>query len=128
METKNENNNKGNMTLDGLARIVQGEFRVIGERMDKIENEIDGMKIEMDGMKIGMNELKDEVIELREETREKSDLILSSEDKTAKILEDLKADNVMGAEASRRQEDKLENHEERIGTVEGKLNIALPVS
>jgi len=37
--------------------------------------------------------------------------------------EDQKTENIMGASASRRHQDKPDNHEERIGVVEKRLNI-----
>jgi len=63
------------------------------------------------------------VNELKEETREKFDLVFNSQDKILKRLDDLETDNAMSAGASRRHEDKLENHEERIIAVEEKLGI-----
>jgi|GEM_PF-5461135 len=106
METKNESKK---MTMDKLAGMMQREFGTVKKEITELKSE--------------MGELKGEVNELKEETREKFDLVFNSQDKILKRLDDLETDNAMSAGASRRHEDKLENHEERIIAVEEKLGI-----
>lgn len=102
METKNENNKK-EMTLDRLAEVIQKEF-------ESVRGEI--------------SEVRGKISEVREELREKFNLVLDGQDKVAKWMEDSETEKTMGKSASRRHQDEIDDHEERIGTVEKKLNIA----
>ena len=102
METKNKNNNKGEITLDGLAEIIQKEF-------ESVRGEI--------------SEVRGEINEVREELKEKFYLVLDGQDKAAKWREDQETENTMSVAANRRHQDKLDNHEERIRTVENKLGV-----
>ena len=101
---------KDKMTLEKLAEMTQRGFRALEDGFKKeIKKEIGGLRSEM-------NKKFDRV-------DEKFNLVLNSQDQVLKRLENLETDNTMGAGASRRQEDKLENHEERIVVVEKKLEI-----
>ena len=105
MEIKNE--------IDKLAEMMQREFGAARDEREK-------MKSEMGSMKSEMNERFDRV-------DERFDEVLNREDKIFKSLSDLETDNTMGAGTSKRQEDKLENHEERIVAAEEKLEIGSAV-
>lgn len=150
METKNRNN-RGEMTLDGLAEKLEGlaeitqqgfknareEFKSENEKLRKefkgeneklaemMQREFGRMDRKIDGLRSEMKEeINDLRHELREEIREKFDLVLIGYDKTIKGSEDQKTENIMSAKANRRHQDELDNHEERIGVVENKLKIA----
>ena len=94
MEIKNE--------IDKLAEMMQREFGAVRSEIGGIKGEMGSMKSEMD---------------------EKFNLVLNSQDEVLKRLDNLETDNTMGAGSSRRHEDKLENHEERIVMAEEKLGI-----
>jgi len=115
---------KDKMTLDKLAEMTQRGFKALedrfkkeikkeigglenklGNRIDGLENRIDGLENKVDGMDGKFNRL------------------LTGQDQILKRLGDLETDNTMDVAAHRRQEDKLENHEERIVVVEEKLEI-----
>ena len=87
------------MTIDKLAEITQRGFELL------------------------RGEMKNEIGGLRDEMSEKFDRVLSGQDKILKRSEDLETDNVMSAAVHRRQDDKLENHEERIVVVEEKVLV-----
>ena len=114
------------MTLDGLAEIIQREFVAVGKEFMAVRKEF-GTEFE-----VIRYEMKEENKKLEERIEKKMaerfNLVLDGQDEIMKKLEDLETEKTMGAEAGRRQEDKLEDHEERIETVEGKLNIAPTVS
>jgi len=113
MEIKNE--------ISKLAEMMQREFGAAQKRSEalesKMDNKIDGLKSEMD-KKFDLADKRFDIVD------ERFDEVLGREDKVLKILGDLETDNTMGAGASRRQEDKLENHEERIVATEEKLGIS----
>ena len=126
MEIKNE--------IDKLAEMMQREFGVAQKRSEALENKmdekIDGLKSEMGGLRSEVGGLRSEVGGLKSEMNERFDRVderfdevLNREDKIFKSLSDLETDNTMGAGTSKRQEDKLENHEERIVAAEEKLGI-----
>ena len=108
MEIKNE--------IDKLAEMMQREFGVVQKRSEATDNKIDGLKSEV-------NELKNEMNEKFDRVDERFDEVLGREDKIFKSLSDLETDNTMGAGASKRHDDKLKNHEERIVVAEEKLGI-----
>ena len=103
--------------IDKLAEMMQREFGMVKSEIDKLENKmvskIDGLENKMDSRIDGLENKMDE----------RFDEVLGREDKVFKRLEDLETDNIMGAGASKRQEDRLENHEERIVVTEEKLGI-----
>ena len=120
--------------IDKLARMAQREFEAVryeinrsGNRVDRLDNKLDKLDNKLDGLnnKVDSNisGLKSETENMKSEMDEKFNLVLNSQDRILKSLENLETDNTMGAGASRRQEDKLENHEERIVLVEEKLGI-----
>ncbi len=109
MEIKNE--------IDKLAEMMQREFGAVNNKIDKLENKMDG---KIDKLENKMNGKFDK---LENKMDDKFNLVLNSQDEVLKRLGDLETDNVMGAGVSRRHEDKLENHEERIVVVEEKLGI-----
>lgn len=127
MEIKNE--------INKLAEMMQREFRVMNSKIDNLESKmngkidnleskmdgkIDGLESKMNGKIDGLESKMDERFDLVDE---RFDEVLNREDKIFKRLEDLETDNTMSAGVSRRQEDKLENHEERIIVAEEKLGI-----
>ncbi len=101
MEIKNE--------IDKLAEMMQREFGAVKNEINKVDNKIDRLESKMDKKFNKVDERFDEV--------------LGREDRILKSLGDLETDNAMSAGTSRRQEDKLENHEERIIVAEEKLGI-----
>ncbi|MCK5123544.1 MAG: hypothetical protein KAQ87_05370 [Candidatus Pacebacteria bacterium] len=111
-----EKNNK--MTLDKLAEMTQMGFVALE---DKIENEISELRDEF------KNDLRNEIgglrSELKNEISEKFDLVLTGQNQILKRSVDLETDNVMSAAVHRRQDDKLEDHEERIIVVEEKVLV-----
>jgi len=115
MEIKNE--------IDKLAEMMQREFRAVKSEMGNMKSEMGNMKSEMGNVKSEMGNMKSEMNERFDKVDERFDEVLGREDKIFKSLGDLETDNTMGAGASRRQEDKLENHEERIVVAEEKLGI-----
>ena len=104
---------KEKMTLEKLAEMTQRGFKAL-------EN---GLRKEMNEKFNLVNEKFDRVDEKFDRVDEKFNLVLNSQDQVLKRLEDLETDNTMGAGTSRQQEDKLENHEERIIVVEEELEI-----
>ncbi len=90
---------KNKMTMEKLAEMTQQGFKALE---DGLENKVGGLENRMDG---------------------KFNKLLTGQDQILKRLEDLEADNTIDVSAHRRQEDKLENHEERIIVVEEKLEI-----
>ena len=115
---------KEKMTLEKLAEMTQRGFKTLEDGLRKeIKNEVGGlrneMKGEMGGLKGEMGELKNRM----DGMDGKFNRLLTGQDHILKRLEDLETDNTMGAGTSRRQEDKLENHEERIVVVEEELEI-----
>ena len=115
---------KEKMTLEKLAEMTQRGFKALEDGLRKeIKNEVGGLRNEMKG-EIGG--LKGEIGELKNRMDGmdgKFDRLLTGQDHILKRLENLETDNTMGAGASRRQEDKLENHEERGVVVEEELEI-----
>jgi len=107
-----DQNNK--MTLDKLAEMTQRGFEALENKM---KNEIGGLR---DEMKNEIGGLRDG---LKSEISEKFDRILTGQDQILKRSEDLETDNTMSAAVHRRQDDKLENHEERIAVVEDKVLV-----
>ena len=103
-------NNKKEITMDKLAEMMQREFGVVGEKINTVKREL-------------KYEIKKENKKLEERMDKRFDEVLGREDKIFKRLENLETDNTMSAGASRRQEDKLENHEERIVAAEEKLGV-----
>ena len=130
---------KEKMTLEKLAEMTQRGFKTLEDGLRKeIKREIGGLRNEMKGEIGGLrNEMKGEIGGLKGEIGElknrmdgmdgKFDRLLTGQDQILKRLEDLETDNTMGAGTSRRQEDKLENHEERIVVVEKTLKIGSAV-
>ncbi len=92
MKKKNEK-----MTIDKLAELTQRGFEALGD------------------------ETKSEISDLRGEMKEKFDAVLNNQDQILKRLENLETDNTMDTAVHRRHEDKLENREMRIVTVENKV-------
>ena len=126
METKNE--------IDKLAEMIQREFGAARDEREKMKGEMGSMKGEMGSMKSEMGSMKSEMGSMRSEMNERFyrvderfDEVLGREDKIFKSLSDLETDNTMGAGAFKRQEDKLENHEERIIVAEKKLGIGAAI-
>ena len=113
MEIKNE--------ISKLAEMMQREFGAAQKRSEALESKMDN---KIDALKSEVGGLDNKVDELKNEMDEKFNLVLNSQDKVLKTLGDLETDNTMGAGASRRREDKLENHEERIVATEEKLGIS----
>ena len=109
--------------IDKLAEMMQREFGAAQKRFEVMDNKIDGLRSEVGGLRGEVGGLRSEVGGLKNEMGERFDEVLGREDKIFKSLSDLETDNTMGAGASRRQEDELENHEERIVTMEEKLGI-----
>jgi len=128
METKKETTidelagtvNKLTETVDKLAEITQREFTVVKEDMGSMKSEMGSMKNEMGSMKSEMNRKFDRV-------DEKFNQVLNNQDQVLNRLENLETDNTAGAAASRKQEDKLKNHEERIIVAEKKLRIGVAI-
>ncbi|MEA1936616.1 MAG: hypothetical protein U9N04_00710 [Patescibacteria group bacterium] len=126
MEKKN---NK--MTLEKLAEMTQRGFRALEDGFKKeIKGEIGGlrkeMKGEIGGLKGEIGGLKGEIGGLKSRMDEmdgKFNKLLTGQDQVLKRLVDLETDNTMDVAVHRRQEDKLENHEERIIIVEKELKI-----
>ena len=94
-----EENNK--MTLDKLAEMTQGGFN---ELRFEVKGEIEKLR----------EELKDEI-------RVKFDRVLNGQDKILQRSVNLETDNVMSVAVHRRQDDKLEDHEERIVVMEERV-------
>ena len=135
METKNENNNKKGMTLDRLAEMMQGEFgridnriggieKELGKRFEGIDRKFEGIDRKFEIMRKDFEKMDNRISGLEEELREKFDLVLDGQDKAAKWREDQEMEKTMSKSASRRHQDKLDDHEERIGVVENKLGVA----
>ena len=110
MEIKNE--------ISKLAEMMQREFGMVKSEIDKLENK---MSSKIDKLE---NKMDSKIDGLENKMDERFDEVLGREDKAFKTLGDLETDNTFGAGASRRQEDKLENHEERIVATEEKLEIS----
>ena len=119
MEIKNE--------IDKLAEMMQREFGAAQKRSEALENKMDDKIDKIDGRidKIDnrIDGLENKMDKKFDRVDEKFNLVLNSQDEVLKRLDNLEMDNTMGAGASRRQEDKLENHEERIIVTEEKLGI-----
>lgn len=119
---------KEEITLEKLAEMTQRGFRALEDGFKKeIKGEIGGlrkeMKDEIGGLK---NEMKGEIGGLKSRMGEmdgKFDKLLTGQDQVLKRLVDLETDNTMDVAVHRRQEDKLENHEERIIIIEKELKI-----
>ena len=94
-------------TVDKLAEITHRGFEELkGEMKNDLRNEIGGLREE-----------------LKNEMSEKFDRVLTGQDRISKRLEDLETENVMDAAVHRRQDDKLENHEERIVIMEERVLV-----
>ena len=108
MEKKN---NK--MTLDKLVEMTQNGF-------ESLKNEL---KNEMD---VRFNKVDEKFISINERFNsadERFNQVLDNQDHILKRLDNLESDNTMDTAVHRRQEDKLENHEERIITVGKKVLV-----
>ena len=122
MEIRNE--------ISKLAEMMQREFRLAhGERekmknaIIKLDSKVSGLDNKVSGLDSKVSRIDNKVDGLKDEMDERFDEVLGREDKIFKRLEDLETDNTFDAGASRRQEDKLENHEKRIVVAEEKLGI-----
>ena len=126
MEIKNE--------ISKLAEMMQREFGAAQKRsealeskmdnkIDALDNKVNGLDNKVDRLDNKVDRLEGKMDERFDEVDERFNEVLNREDKIFKTLGDLETDNTMGAGASRRQEDRLENHEERIVVAEEKLGI-----
>ena len=113
MEIKNE--------IDKLAEMMQREFGMVKSEIDKLENKMSSKINKLE------NKMDSKIDKLENKMDERFDEVLGREDKIFKSLSDLETDNTMGAGTSRRHEDRLENHEERIVAAEEKLGIGAVV-
>jgi len=92
------------LTLDGLIKYNQEVlFPALDDRFAKID---------------------DRFAKIDKEIKEKFDKVLTGQDKILKKLEDTETEQAMDIRVHKRQNEKLENHEERIQIVEEKLEIA----
>ena len=133
METKKE------ITMDELAGMVQrgfvalenkmdGKFEIVDKKFDQIDkkfDQIDKKFDQIDGRLDQIDRRLDQIDGRLDQAEEKLRNSLDNLDQILKSLGNLETDNTAGAGASRRQEDKLENHEERIVVVEGKLGVGV---
>ena len=127
METKKE------ITINELAGTVtklSGGVDGLTGRVDELSGKVNGLTGTVNELSgtvdrlAGMMQRGFEVAQKRAEaTDDKIDQILTGQDHILDRLTKLETDNIVGAEASRRQGDKLEDHEERIVVVEGKLGV-----
>ena len=99
--------------MGGEIKTIKGEMKTMGGDIDNLammtQREFEKAQRERD--------------ELKEEIKEKFDLILDEQDKAVKRMGDSEMENTMGGH---RQDERLDDHEKRIGTVEKKLNVAVP--
>ena len=100
---------------------ARNEREKMKDAIIKLDNKIDN---KIDGLRSEMNERFNRVDEKFNRVDERFDEVLNREDKIFKSLSDLETDNTMGAGASKRHDDKLKNHEERIVVAEEKLGIS----
>lgn len=108
---------KDKMTMNKLAEMTQRGFKMLeGGLRKEIKKEIGGLRNEMKGEIGGLKNRMDGM-------DGKFNKLLTGQDQILKRLDDLETDNTMDVAVYRRQEDKLENHEERIVVVEEKLEI-----
>ncbi|MCK5122888.1 MAG: hypothetical protein KAQ87_01960 [Candidatus Pacebacteria bacterium] len=118
METKKE------ITIDELAGMMQRGFVALENKMDskfdKLDSKFDRLDNKVNGLKSEMDRKFDRV-------DERFDQVLTNQDHILGRLENLETDNTAGAEASRRQEDKLEDYEKRIIVTEKKLGIGAAI-
>ena len=127
METKKE------ITINELAGTVtklSGGVDGLTGRVDELSGKVNGLTGTVNELSgtvdrlAGMMQRGFEVAQKRAEaTDDKIDQVLTGQDHILGRLTDLEMDNTVGAKASRRQEDKLEDHEKRIFIVEKELEI-----
>ena len=113
--------------MDKLAEMTQRGFKMLEDGLRKeIKKEVGGLENRIGGLESGMSGLGNRIggLENRIDKMDgKFNKLLTGQDQILKRLDDLETDKIMDVAAHRRQEDKLENHEERIVIVEEKLEI-----
>ena len=119
METEKE------ITINELAGMMQRGFVALENKMDGKFETVD-RRFEQVDKRFEQVDRKFEQVDKRfEQVDEKFRKSLDNQDKILDSLENLETDNTAGAMASRRRDDKLENHEGRIIVVEERLEAGV---
>lgn len=113
---KQKQNKKPKMTLDKLAQITADGFSELkNDLTNEFDNKINGLRTELKG---DINELKIEVNELKDKVEKGINKMYTLADSMASQFSDWKQENAFGAGIEQRQDERLEDHEIRIGKLE----------
>jgi chromosome segregation ATPase len=120
---------------------VKDDLNEVKVDLDKVKVDLNEVKVDLNEVKVDLNEVKGEIknvkgdiehltiqvaqnqaelSEFKEENRQKQDAILTAIDGLAKLITNGQVEKVATESALRRHENRLEDHEARIGVLEKK--------